>query len=173
LLFLQAMAVKRSISFKFSSSILSIVLIIMVIMMYYNYRVSRDLVLDNASRDVKNLTQSTINQIDNVFESIENIPEEFTRLLENPEIQRVDAKKSLMALIKRVKLLYGSSVAWEPAVVGKDTIYNAPYMVIQYYLKILARTPISIIFKIGTQFLKCLINRFGLNHILIREAVTG
>ncbi len=128
MLFLQAMAVKRSISFKFSSSILSIVLIIMVIMMYYNYRVSRDLVLDNASRDVKNLTHSTINQIDNVFESIENIPEEFARLLENPEIQRIDAKKSLMALIERVKLLYGSSVAWEPAVVGKDTIYNAPYM---------------------------------------------
>ncbi|MEA3479035.1 MAG: SpoIIE family protein phosphatase [Bacteroidota bacterium] len=122
------MAVKRSISFKFSSSILTIVVIIMVIMLYSNYRVSRDLVLDNAARDVKNLTQLTINQMDNVFENIENIPEDFALRIENPDVQRVDEKITLMSLIERIKLLYGSSVAYEPFFNGTDTVYHAPYL---------------------------------------------
>ncbi len=97
-------------------------------MLYSNYRVSRDLVLDNAARDVKNLTQLTINQIDNVFENIENIPEDFALRLENPDVQRVDEKKTLMSLIERIKLLYGSSVAYEPFFNGTDTVYHAPYL---------------------------------------------
>jgi len=128
LLFLQPMAVKRSISFKFSSSVLSITLIIMAIMLYYNYIVSRDTVLENAARDVRNLTHSTINRIDDLFENIEKIPADLAFEIERPGVNRMEAKRTLTSLLERIKLLYGSSVAYEPYYDGKDTQYHAPYI---------------------------------------------
>jgi len=120
---------KRGLAFKLSIYLQTAVFIILFVLLYYNYAVSRDLVLKDAQNDAKKLTELTASRIENVLQNVENIPKNLASVIENRDtIRFIGTRKIIENVLLKNPLIYGASIAFSPRIEGFDTLYFAPYL---------------------------------------------
>ncbi|MBU2650855.1 MAG: SpoIIE family protein phosphatase [Bacteroidetes bacterium] len=122
------MARKQSLVFRLTLYTLAIVALMVVIILIYNYRISRAYILEDARKDAKNLTSLTINQIENILNRVEQIPVEFAYYLDNSHDSRIDLELMISTILERFPLVSGACVAYLPGMYQPDTLYYAPYV---------------------------------------------
>jgi sigma-B regulation protein RsbU (phosphoserine phosphatase) len=118
----------RGLAFRLSVYLLSSIIIILIALLYYNYVISRDLVLKDAKADALNLTALTVARIESVLSDVENIPVNIVSVIENREnVLRSGSGKVIKEMMHAHPYLYGMSIAFAPVAEGADTIFFAPY----------------------------------------------
>ena len=118
---------KRNLAFKLSFYILSGVLLIVLLLLFYNYQVSKKLILKNAEDKAFNLTQSTKLKIENILLTTQKIPENIAYIFENSSFSKDELNSLLRMVVENNEEVFGSCTAFEPYSFFKDSLYYAPY----------------------------------------------
>jgi len=122
---------KRGLAFRLGFYLLSVGFLVLFAILYYNYRISRDLALSDAKNDVMKLTELTVARIENVLNAVENIPTNLASVIENRDtIRFVGTRVVIEEVLRNNSLIFGASIAYAPRYDGLDTQYFAPY----YYM---------------------------------------
>jgi sigma-B regulation protein RsbU (phosphoserine phosphatase) len=93
---------------------------------YYYY--TRDTIKETTRENAIFLANNTVNQIEQVLNPIEKIPEIVARMLESTFIAEDSLLPFLQSVLKSNKTIYGSAVAYEPNFFPKRGLYYAPYV---------------------------------------------
>ncbi|MBN1338676.1 MAG: SpoIIE family protein phosphatase [Bacteroidales bacterium] len=117
----------NSLAFKLSLYILTGVILIVIAILYYNFGVSRQLVLNHARENARNLTNSTVSKIQNVLQVTQKIPENLAYIIENTSFSETDLKRFLKMVVENNDEIFGSCVAFEPYGFFRDSAGYAPY----------------------------------------------
>jgi len=117
----------KSLSLKITTSILTAVLLIFAAIFIYNYRLSRDLLLENVKENVKNLGVGNALKIEKLLESSSKIPETMAHILGDLNYDLEELEEFLEVIVGGNKEIFGSCMAFEPYVFNKDSLYYAPY----------------------------------------------
>ena len=118
---------KKNLAFKLSFYILSGVLLIVLLLLFYNYQVSKKLILKNAEDKAFNITLSTKLKIENILLTTQKIPENIAYIFENSSLSKDEIKGLLKMVVENNEEVFGSSIAFEPFSFFKDSLYYAPY----------------------------------------------
>ncbi len=117
----------KSLAYKFSAAILSVVLVIFFLILFYNYSISRKLILKNVQENTKNLTSSAINKSEGFFKVIEKITENVSYLIRDTDKTDQELKSILLNVVKNNNEIYGSCMAYAPHKFKPEIEYFAPY----------------------------------------------
>jgi phosphoserine phosphatase RsbU/P len=128
----------RGLAFKLSLSILSGTSLLIFIILFYNYHVSKRLLRESAQETAKQLTNATVSRIENVFVSVQKAPEGMVFYLQNPGIKEEAISEMQSISLKNKPEIFGNCVAFAPYSFSPDREGYAPY----YY-----RTPDGFGFK--------------------------
>lgn len=102
---------------------------ILLAILYYNYRVSRSLALSDAQNDAKHLTELTVARIENVLQDVETVSLTLANVIENRDsVFFIGTRQVVKNILVKNPIIYGASVAFAPSVRGRDTLYFAPYL---------------------------------------------
>jgi sigma-B regulation protein RsbU (phosphoserine phosphatase) len=120
---------KKGLAFRISISLLSVGSLVMFVILYYNYSISRNLALQDAKNDVQKLTELTVARIENVLQSVENVPINLASVIQNRDtVMFVGTRVVVEEVLLNNSLIYGASIAFAPRIEGTDTFYFAPYL---------------------------------------------
>ena len=120
---------KKGLAFKLSLYLLTVGFVVLFTLLYYNYIISRNLVLKDAQNDAQKLTELTVARIEIDLNNVENIPTNLATVIENRDTVRfIGTRKVIEEVLQKNPLLYGASVAFAPRKEGRDTFYFAPYL---------------------------------------------
>ncbi len=84
----------------------------------YNYQVSRRIITRNLETSARNLAMATVNRIDAVLRSAEQVPSALAIMLENSTINEQSMMNVLYDLVKNTPEISGATIALEPFVRG-------------------------------------------------------
>ncbi len=118
---------RRSIALKLSLLILTASSLILLAILGYNYRVSRDIIRSRVEENARNLARATIYRIQKVLVSVEKIPENLALVLENTSYTEKDLKKIIRSVVEKNREVFGSAVAFEPRAFSKEKKLFSPY----------------------------------------------
>jgi len=118
---------EKSLAFKLSFYIISSVLLIVLLLLYYNYEVSKKLILKGAEEKAYDLTQSTKLIIENILLTTQKIPENLAYIFEESSFDATELNAILKMAVENNKEIFGSCVAFEPYAFYADSVYYAPY----------------------------------------------
>ncbi len=117
----------RSLGFKISTGILSLLMPMLLLVLFYNHKVSQKLLMKNASENARNLTLATRNRIDQVFLGAEKVTNTFSAMVEDSRFDEKTMHGLHQVFIRANKDVFGTCMAFEPGVVsGRDKGF-APY----------------------------------------------
>ena len=97
------------------------------VMLYYNYSVSRDLLVKSVEENTRNLTNSAINKSEGIFSVIEKIALNAKYYFEQGNVSNEDAISLLQEIVKGNDEIFGSCIALRPDTVNGKIKYDAPY----------------------------------------------
>ncbi|MCD4744796.1 MAG: SpoIIE family protein phosphatase [Bacteroidales bacterium] len=117
----------KGLAFKLSLYILSSVVVIFVIILFYNYKISKELILKNVEESTKNLTFSTVNKIESILNASEKIPDNVSYVLDLTSNNHLKIIGLLKSVIKENNEIFGTCIAFEPYSLFEDSLYYAPY----------------------------------------------
>ncbi len=120
-------SIKNKVFKRASLYIATISLITFVILLGYNYYVSKRIILDNIRDNTRALAISTLSQINTIFVSAEKMPENISYILQCIDLNETEIKDLLRTLIENNKNIYGSAIAFEPYKLNKNLKYFCPY----------------------------------------------
>lgn len=118
---------RRGITFKLTFYILSSCTAIFVLILGYDYLVSRKYISNDIDKEAHYRTEITVNKIEAVLQSVEEVPETLSYFLENATYSEVDLKRVLKAVVENNPRIFGAAVAFEPHLFRKGLYYFAPY----------------------------------------------
>ena len=119
----------KNIAFKLSALILTCATAIFLVIFGYNYLFSRELVMKCAEDHARSLTDSSVNKIENVLNSLEKSCQNLVFLLENSPLQTEGSIERILELVvSDNKDIYGSAVAFEPFAFDESRKFFAPYV---------------------------------------------
>jgi sigma-B regulation protein RsbU (phosphoserine phosphatase) len=93
----------------------------------YNYHVSKRIIVKNIRQNAENLTMSTVNRIDLVLRTVEEMPESLAFALEKTSFSEKELLSLLGILVEKNPDVYGSTVAFEPYAFNGNRPCFAPY----------------------------------------------
>jgi len=117
----------RGIAFKLSLSILSTTAIIFIIILGYNYQISRKLILNNVRENSKNLAFNAVNRIETILKSFEKVPENLAYFLKYSDYTKSELTNLIRTVVENNSEVFGSTIAFEPYAFDKNSEYFAPY----------------------------------------------
>jgi sigma-B regulation protein RsbU (phosphoserine phosphatase) len=118
----------KSLSLKITFSVLFAVLLIFAAILFYNYHISRDLLLKNVESNVKNLAYGKALRIEKLLESSAKIPENMSFILESSDYSKEELQELLELIVANNEELFGSCIAYEPFAFDPDSMFFAPYV---------------------------------------------
>ena len=105
---------KTGLAFKLIISIFASITLVFIVMFMYNYKISTGIVKKNLNTNAENLTKSAVSQIEKILYSIQKIPDNYSKIIENKDY----SKDVLLNLLKQeVEVnpeIYGGAIAFEP-----------------------------------------------------------
>ena len=120
---------KRGLAFKLSIYLLTAIFCILFALLYYNYMISRNLLLNDAKKDAQNLTDLTVARIENTLQKVEGLPLNLASVIENRDtILLIKAREVIEEVLVDHPLVYGASISFAPRIENGDTTYFAPYL---------------------------------------------
>ncbi len=117
----------RTLRFKLSAYILTGTILVMTVLFFYYYSVSRKLILESARKNAQHLTMETVNSIENVFRPSAKIPENLAFVLDNGIFDEDKLHCLVETIVKKNSEVFGSTVAFEPGAFFPDQQRYAPY----------------------------------------------
>lgn len=119
----------KGLAFKLSLYLLTVTFAVLFALLYYNYVISRNLVLKDAQNDAQKLTELTVARIENVLQGVESIPLSLASVIENRDTVRlIGTRKVIENVLVKNPLIYGACIAFAPGIKEMDTTYFAPYL---------------------------------------------
>ena len=118
----------RSIGLKLILSLLTGVLLIFFLAFFYNYRVSRSLILSQTQENMDRVYGDTLVHIENVLRAVETAVKNLAYLLEHSSYQEGDLMELIASLVKNYEEIYGSTIAYAPYAFDRDKRLFAPYV---------------------------------------------
>jgi len=120
---------KRGLAFRLGFYLLTVGFLVFFAILYYNYRISRELALRDAKNDVMKLTELTVARIENVLNNVENIPLNLASVIESRDTIRFSGTRAVIKeVLLKNPLIYGVSISFAPRLDRGDTLFYAPYM---------------------------------------------
>lgn len=117
----------RGLGFKLAFYIISTMVIIVGIIIWWNYGASRQILVNNVEENAANLTRATVNKITTTLKSVSKIPENQAQVMENFDISPDQLKRYIRMVVENNPGIFGSCVAFEPYSYYPDSLYFAPY----------------------------------------------
>lgn len=117
----------RGITFKLTFYILSSCAAVFVLILGYDYAISRSYISNSIDKEAHYRTDIAVHKIEIALQSVEEIPETLSYFLENATYSEVDLKGVLKAVIENNPRIFGAAVAFEPHMFRKGLYYFAPY----------------------------------------------
>ncbi len=114
-------------SVKLAVLVLGCTTLVFALVLSYSYYSSREIILDEAEKNARNLSLSVARRIEQEFRAIAKVPENLAAFL---EISRLD-RDTLLQLIRRTvednREIFGSTVSFEPFALDDVERHFAPY----------------------------------------------
>ncbi|MBU1727168.1 MAG: SpoIIE family protein phosphatase, partial [Candidatus Omnitrophica bacterium] len=117
----------RGIAFKLAFWILASCSLIFAGIFFYNYTVSRRIIVKNIESGAKNLALVTVNKTESILLPVERVPQNLAYFLEESPCDKEQLLKLLRSIVENNPEIYGSTIAFEPYAFEKDSLYFAPY----------------------------------------------
>ncbi len=117
----------KRLAYKFSISILSAVILIFFIILFYNYYISRKLILNDVRENTKNLASSATNKSEGFFMVIEKITKSISYVIGDTKKSKGEINFILSNIVKNNDEIDGSCLAFEPYKFESGIKYYAPY----------------------------------------------
>jgi sigma-B regulation protein RsbU (phosphoserine phosphatase) len=121
------MIVKRGIALKLSFSILASITAIFGLIFVYNYFFSRRIIVRNVETNAKQLAMATVNRLDIVLKSVEKVPLNLARYLEDLPLDEGHLLNVARSVVESNPEIYGATIAFEPYAYSPKTKSFAPY----------------------------------------------
>jgi len=118
---------KRGLAFRMNSYIISSTIVIFGTILWYNYYISKKLLVKDNIENVSNLTNSTIHEIESVLLPAQKIPENMAYVIEHSSFTDQQLRSYLKSAVAMNKEMFGGTIAYEPNQFNKDSFYYAPY----------------------------------------------
>lgn len=112
---------------KLALLVLGTALLVLAAVLAYNYQVSRDIIVREAERNVRNLGRKTVHQFGQVLVPIERTVQNMAIALEDANLTRDDIIAMNRRILENNPDIFGMAIAFEPFALGKDHLYFSPY----------------------------------------------
>ena len=117
----------RGIAFKLIILITLSSSLIFLLIFTYNYYASRRMIEKNVEENAKNLALSTVNRIEIVLRSVQELTENIACFLENSTYNKKELLQFHQITVANNPEIYGSAIAFEPYSFDKNSPAFAPY----------------------------------------------
>jgi sigma-B regulation protein RsbU (phosphoserine phosphatase) len=121
------MIIRKKLAVKMSLYILAGVFSVFILIIIYNYQVSRKIILKETESNASNLSQSILHQVENKFLPAQKIPENLAHILENLSFTKEGMENFLGIIVRNNQDIFGSCIAFEPYAFDAETKNYAPY----------------------------------------------
>lgn len=121
------MAIRKKLAVRMSLYILAGVFSIFILIITYNYQVSRKLILKETESNALNLSQSILHQVENMLLPAQKIPENLAHILENIPFSQAELENFLKIIVINNPDVFGSCIAFEPYAFDAGMENYAPY----------------------------------------------
>jgi len=118
---------RKGLTYKLIFSFFTSVAIIFLLIFLYNFRISTQIVEKNLKSDAENLTKKGVAQIEKILVSIQKIPDNFSKIIENTDLSKEKLVEILKQEVEINPEIYGAAIAFEPYFFGKDEKYFMAY----------------------------------------------
>ncbi len=118
---------QRGLAFKLSLLIVAGGVLVLALMLAYNYRVVRAIIVRNAGDNARTLTLATVNRVDAVLKSTQKVPQSLANALDDATYTEADLTKLLRTSVAENPEVYGATIAFEPHAFDAQSLYFAPY----------------------------------------------
>ncbi|MFO8130449.1 MAG: SpoIIE family protein phosphatase [Bacteroidales bacterium] len=117
----------KKLAFKLVLSVSFVTATIFLVMLAYNYRISRKLLDENIRENVSHITRYAVNRIEGVLISAMTIPENLAVLVGDFNYTEAEIRQFLKKVVQHNDEIIGSCLAFEPYAFDPDEKYFAPY----------------------------------------------
>ena len=121
------MAIRNSITAKAVSLFLLLSLLILAVVHFYSFSVSRKIVVDLAEENSRAIAGNVSYRITSKFKPIETVVLNLAIALENPNLSAEAITNLSRMIVTRNENIFGSAVAFEPYGMFPDQLYFSPY----------------------------------------------
>jgi signal transduction histidine kinase len=119
--------IRRGLAFKMILFIFLSIATIMILVFWYNYNVTKNIVVNNLKSLARDLTSNTVLKIDKVLSNIQSIPENYSTLILSELGNEEKMKYFLREMVENNKDIYGAALAFEPYYKSPKELYYSFY----------------------------------------------
>lgn len=119
--------IRKSLAFKLALALSGSCTLLLLAIFVVNYRVSRKMILQSVEENARNLTLRTVNRIAAVTISVQKVPDNTARLLENETLSDAQLLRVLHTVAEGDKDTVGMSALYAPGAFRKGLNSFAPY----------------------------------------------
>lgn len=117
----------RGLTFKFIIGIFTSVALVFILIVLYNYTLSKRAVEKNLRMNAENLTKKAVAQIETVLTAFQKVPDNYSQIIEGTDF----SKEALLRILKQELIsnpeIFGAALAFEPDVFGPGRPYDMSY----------------------------------------------
>ncbi len=117
----------RGLAFRYSLFFLIAILIILFFPLIIGYGTSSVFLFLNAQKEATILTEKTVARFENVLQPAQLVPQTLVQAMENPNISYTEVLRIARDFVRHDTIVFGTCLAFEPYMYGKDTYWYAPY----------------------------------------------
>jgi signal transduction histidine kinase/HAMP domain-containing protein len=118
---------KKGLAFKLILYIFTAIAIIFFLIFSYNYTISKKIVQKNLITNAENLTSETVLRIEKVLSSVQEIPYNFSKIIESYDYSKEEMINILRQIVANNPEIYGAALAFEPYYIDSSKKYFSPY----------------------------------------------
>lgn len=115
------------IALKLAILIIPITIAIFLFILGYYYIISKNTIINNVEENSKNLALNAVNKIEKSLKSFELVAENLSYFAQSSNYSKDELLNLIENAVHSNQEIYGSTVAFEPYVFEKDSLYFAPY----------------------------------------------
>ncbi|MEI8004981.1 MAG: ATP-binding protein [Bacteroidota bacterium] len=104
----------RSLAFKMILLIFLAIAAILVLILTYNYKITKNIVVTNLKTEANKITENTVLKIDKVLSNIQSIPMNYSPLILSELGNEEKMKYLLRQMVENNKDIFGAALAFEP-----------------------------------------------------------
>ncbi|MDZ7765752.1 MAG: SpoIIE family protein phosphatase [Melioribacteraceae bacterium] len=119
---------KNTFAFRLSLYVVSAVSLIALIIFTSFYLISRNILLDMAAENAKNITEKNVNKIDAIIGKSAKIPYNLATIIENNRPDKNELVQILQDIVAKNDEIYGSAIAFEPFSYDENKYFYSPYV---------------------------------------------
>jgi len=121
------MVIRKRLAIKMSLYILTGVISVFILIIIYNYQVSRKIILEETEANAYNLSQSILHQVENMLLPAQKIPDNLVYIIENTSFTKERLENLLRIIVENNLDVFGICIAFEPYSFLQNLENYAPY----------------------------------------------